>query len=192
MRKTLFLVASVAFAVASSGPVMANDREDCFSNDADRIIRGCTEVINGRPDLSQRLILAVVYHRRGTAYASKKEYDQAIADYTQAIDIDPKYVGAYNDRGIAYTNKGDYKNAIADVTRAVELTPAKPSRPLKIAATLPPTKRAKSAPSASTKASRVAKATAPIPVKALKPTPTPSEFNGIPSWASPMLKNGVE
>jgi tetratricopeptide (TPR) repeat protein len=62
--------------------------------------------------------LAIAYHRRGTAYASKKEYDQAIADYTKALEIDPKYISALNDRGLAYTSKGDYERAIADVTRA--------------------------------------------------------------------------
>jgi tetratricopeptide (TPR) repeat protein len=188
MRKALFLVVSVAFVVATSGPVIPNDRVDCFSNDVDRIIRGCTEVINGRPDLSQRLILPVVYHRRGTAYASKKEYDRAIADYTKAIEIDPQHVGAYNDRGIAYTNKGDYENAIADVTRAVELTRAKPTAGrTTIAATPPPTKTAKSAPSASTKTSAIAKAQAPA--KTPKSTPPPSEFPGIPRWATPILNN---
>jgi hypothetical protein len=63
MRKMLLLSASVAF-LALSGPGIADDREDCFSSDVDRIIRGCTEVINGRPGLSQRIILAIVYHSR--------------------------------------------------------------------------------------------------------------------------------
>jgi len=154
MRRMLLLSASVAF-LALSGPGIANDREDCFSSDVDRIIRGCTEVINGRPGLSQRIILAIVYHRRGTAYASKNEYDHAIADYTKAIEIDPTYVNAYNSRGIAYTNKGDYRNAIADVTRAVELS-TKPTSPHTSIAAMPtPTKtaREKSARPGSTMAS---------------------------------------
>src|SRR5262245_33490551 len=110
MRKTLFLLAYVGF-VASSAPALADDREDCSSNDVERMIRGCTDVINTRHELRQTL--AVAYHRRGIAYAAKRDFDRAIADYTKAIEIDPEHVGAYNDRGLAYTNKSDYQRAIA-------------------------------------------------------------------------------
>ena len=167
MRRTLFLVASAACA-ALSGPALADDRDDCSSIDVDQIIRGCSGVINSRQELRQTL--AIAYHRRGTAYASKKEYDQAIADYTKALEIDPKYVGAYNDRGLAYTSKGDYERAIADVTRAVELTAEPTSRPTTAAATPPATTTAKSEPSSTKTSVAIGNATAPAPVK---PTTTP-------------------
>jgi len=51
---------------------------------------------------------------RGSAYRFNGEYDQAIADYTQAIKIYPS-PGAYSDRGAAYNNKGEYDRAIADL-----------------------------------------------------------------------------
>ena len=192
MRKVALSLACV-FCAAFSAPVLADDREDCSSNDVDRMIRGCTGVINSRQELRQTL--AIAYHRRGTAYASKKEYDRAIADFTEAIEIDPKHVSAYNDRGLAHTSKGDYARAIADVTRAVELTSAKPtSRPTTITATSAVTKSAKSSPSAPTKTSAIAKVTAEPPAKTLTPaqTPTPSELEAIPSWAPPILKNGMD
>jgi hypothetical protein len=166
MRRTLFLVASVACA-ALSAPVLADDREDCSSIDVDQIIRGWSGVINSSQELRQTL--AIAYHRRGTAYASKKEYDQAIADYTKAL-LDPKYVGAYNDRGLAYTSKGDYERAIADVTRAVELTAEPTSRPTTAAATPPAATTAKSEPSSTKTSVAIGNATAPAPVK---PTTTP-------------------
>jgi tetratricopeptide (TPR) repeat protein len=50
-------------------------------------------------------------------------YDQAIADYTQAIRIAPNYVDAYNQRGSAYINKGDEDRAIADFTQVIRLDP---------------------------------------------------------------------
>ena len=40
------------------------------------------------------------------AYANKGEYDKAIADYTEAIRLDPKYAEAYYNRGMAYGNEG--------------------------------------------------------------------------------------
>ena len=42
------------------------------------------------------------HNNRGNAWTSKKEYDKAIADYTEAIRLDPKYVLAYSNRGNAW------------------------------------------------------------------------------------------
>ena len=170
MRKTVILMASVAF-VALSVPVLADDREDCSSIDVDRMIRGCSGVINSRQELRQTL--AIAYHRRGTAYASKKEYDRAIADYTKALEIDPKHISAYNDRGLAYTSKGDYERAIADVTRAVEL--GAKSTPTTIGATPPAAKAAKSEPSSTKTSVTIGKATVPAPVKPITTAATPPQ-----------------
>jgi len=51
----------------------------------------------------------------------KKYCDQAIADYTKTIEIDPKY--AYYYRGNAYRDKGQYDQAIADYTKTIEIDP---------------------------------------------------------------------
>ena len=51
---------------------------------------------------------AFIYYNRGLAYSKKGDYDQAIADYTQAIKLNPNYVEA---RGIMYSNKGDNKKS---------------------------------------------------------------------------------
>jgi tetratricopeptide (TPR) repeat protein len=64
-----------------------------------------------------------VYNIRGIAYGKKGEYDNAIADYTRAIEIDPNDAWAYCNRGGAYDEKGDYDKAIADYTQAIEIDP---------------------------------------------------------------------
>lgn len=48
---------------------------------------------------------------------------EAIAAYTKAIVLDPKYADAYNNRGICYKFQADYEKAIADYTKAIELKP---------------------------------------------------------------------
>ena len=45
---------------------------------------------------------AEIYIDRGIAYENKGEYDKAIADYTEAIRLDPKDAKAYCSRGWAY------------------------------------------------------------------------------------------
>jgi tetratricopeptide (TPR) repeat protein len=49
--------------------------------------------------------------------------DRAIADYTEALRLDPKYTFAYYNRGDAYRYNGDLDRAIADYTEALRLVP---------------------------------------------------------------------
>jgi len=57
-------------------------------------------------------------YNRGNAYSLKGEYDKAIADYTKAIEINPKYAKAYYNRGLAYYLKKEYDKAWEDVYKA--------------------------------------------------------------------------
>ncbi len=52
-----------------------------------------------------------------------KDYDGAIAEFTQAVESNPKSEGAYWGRGTAYHIKGDYDRAIQDFNKAIELNP---------------------------------------------------------------------
>lgn len=50
-------------------------------------------------------------------------YDTAIADFTQIIQLDPNFAIAYGARGDAYLAKRDYDKAIADFGQAILLAP---------------------------------------------------------------------
>ena len=63
---------------------------------------------------------------RGNSYNSKGDYDCAIADYSEAIRLNPKFAEAFNNRGYSYANKGDYHRAIADYSEAIRLNPKDP------------------------------------------------------------------
>ena len=52
--------------------------------------------------------LAWAFQDRGLAYYDKRDYDNAIADYDQAIRLDPNNAKAFNFRGLAYYRKQDY------------------------------------------------------------------------------------
>ena len=75
-----------------------------------------------------RLSDAEAYLKRGEAAAGAHKYDDAIADYNEAIRLRPDYAEAYNDRGHAYHWKGgNGERAVADFTRAIELRPNYPT-----------------------------------------------------------------
>jgi hypothetical protein len=59
--------------------------------------------------------------RSGNTYSDKKDYDRAIADYTQALQLNPFDTLTYYFRGIVYEMKGDYDRAIADYTEAIRI-----------------------------------------------------------------------
>ena len=48
---------------------------------------------------------------------------KAIADYTQAIRLDPKYIPAYANRGYVYYKLNDFERALADFDKILELDP---------------------------------------------------------------------
>jgi tetratricopeptide (TPR) repeat protein len=50
-------------------------------------------------------------------------YDRALADYSQAIKLEPNSAKTYYERGCVYLNKGDKDRAIADYSQAIRLDP---------------------------------------------------------------------
>lgn len=67
--------------------------------------------------------LSVAYEMRGQNYHQTGNYDQAIVDYTYAIEYIPQQAEYYMKRGLSYYLKEDYDHAITDYTRAIELAP---------------------------------------------------------------------
>jgi tetratricopeptide (TPR) repeat protein len=77
-----------------------------------------------RPQPEAGAFTAGDYSNRGNTYKNLGRYDEALADYTRAIERDPAYALAYNNRGVTYADLGRSEEALADYTRAIELDPA--------------------------------------------------------------------
>lgn len=69
---------------------------------------------------------AAVYSWRGDIYLKLKEYPKALADYNQAIQLDPKNAQNYTQRAKYYLQKNELEKAKADYTKAIELDPNQP------------------------------------------------------------------
>ncbi len=80
-----------------------------------------TAVAQSQPPISEGK--AEAYYNRGVAWQNKGQYDQAIADYGKALEINPRYAEAYSNRGAAWQSKGQYDQAIADYGKALEINP---------------------------------------------------------------------
>jgi len=59
----------------------------------------------------------------GQAHMEKREFAQAIADFTKAIELDPKLAVAYDARGTAYFKTGEIKKSLADFDKFIALNP---------------------------------------------------------------------
>jgi len=62
------------------------------------------------------------YSSRGSVHQALGMYDDALSDYSKAIDIRPK-ADYYNSRGCVYLAQGNYDDAIADFNKAISLNP---------------------------------------------------------------------
>ena len=76
-----------------------------------------------RHSLSVGLGEAEIVYNRGVYLQLQEQQEEAISQFDEAIQLDPRHVGAYNNRGIAYQNLGQYDQAIQDYDEAIRLNP---------------------------------------------------------------------
>ena len=58
---------------------------------------------------------------RGTCKYKLRQYEEALADYNQALAVDPDYAYALANRAVVYTTLGEDQPGQADMFRAIEL-----------------------------------------------------------------------
>lgn len=63
----------------------------------------------------------IAFKQQADRHYANNEYQQAIAAYTEAIRLSPRYAALYYNRGISYNLSGKSKEAIADLQKAAQL-----------------------------------------------------------------------
>lgn len=126
MRKSVkligaMLIAGVVSLAGAGTPRAADAATDCFSDDNERRIEGCSELI-ARPDIGQE-DLSLAYAMRALAFSLKGNYASALSDYDQAIRINPTFAVALNNRAWALYKAGRGTEGLRDVERSLSLSP---------------------------------------------------------------------
>lgn len=74
-------------------------------------------------DASQVQDKAAQHVQQGMTYVKMKDFENAIIEYTRAIDLVPNYAVAYANRGVAYMQQQKLNKASDDLRKAVDLAP---------------------------------------------------------------------
>ena len=76
-----------------------------------------------RYDEAIKELSATDWFNKGLSSGISGKYQEAMEDFSKAIELDSKSTGAFVNRGVAYHHLGHYQRAIRDFDRAIELDP---------------------------------------------------------------------
>ncbi|MFY9600293.1 MAG: tetratricopeptide repeat protein [Pseudolabrys sp.] len=114
------LAAMMVSAVAQLSPHW----QACTGNpgiDWDQQIKSCTALIQSGTELKENV--AIAYYNRALAYENKDDYARAVADYDEALRLNPNDADALLYRGIDKQRLGDKAGGEADVAAAKRMNP---------------------------------------------------------------------
>jgi lipoprotein NlpI len=122
MRALSLLILALAiprFALAQSTP----DAEFCAGSagTADDRSAACTRAITSGKLSTQSLV--IMFIGRGLAWNGKGDYERAIADYNEAIRLNPHDALAFYNRGTAQYYQGRFDAVAADLAEGSRLDP---------------------------------------------------------------------
>ncbi|MCL1837065.1 MAG: tetratricopeptide repeat protein [Treponema sp.] len=83
-------------------------------------ITSYTRILELRPD---EMICSLIYKHRGMANFAQSNYQDAISDFTCAIDLDAKSNRVYYYRGVVHSVLKEYQKAIDDFTSSLGINP---------------------------------------------------------------------
>ena len=115
------LFATAVFLVLLAGSAVAQTRDQnwawCKGGDPVLSIKGCTGLIQSLSETRNNL--AIAHSNRGITYSDRGEFDRALADYEQALKLNPNLAQAMN--SLAWDLATMPSSRLRDGPRAVEL-----------------------------------------------------------------------
>ena len=68
-------------------------------------------------------MVALAYDNRGVIQSDRGDHQEAIEDFTRAIEIDAQLYAAWYHRGLAWEKLDDFDNALSDYSQVVQINP---------------------------------------------------------------------
>lgn len=115
MKVALGAIFMVTLSMVARADSQAADCRALAGQDA---VAACSEALHHATSGAERAELSFA---RGNAYLALQQYQQAVADFTAAIEQNAASGDAYIDRGVAYHHLHQYELAIRDYDRAIAL-----------------------------------------------------------------------
>ena len=111
-------LAAFSFLLVGFGTALGDTAEDCARSRGEAGIGACDEAIRQDPRN------ATAYLHRAFGYQRSGDLDRALADYSRAIELDPKYASPYNNRcWLRAMAARDLPLALSDCETALRLAP---------------------------------------------------------------------
>ena len=124
LMRALMTSIALAAVATSAAAQLSTQWQFCTGSpgiDWDTQIKSCTALIESKTELKENE--AIAFYNRALAYENKEKYDLAIADFTEAIRLNPKDADFFLYRGIDKERIGDKAGADADIAEAKRLNP---------------------------------------------------------------------
>ncbi len=95
--------------------------------DYSKIIQLCKGALvnesNEKMALYYRQLMAWALNRRGEVLTDQNRNEEALADFEDAINLNPQRWQALHNRAVCYAMQGDFERALADFDRTIEIKP---------------------------------------------------------------------
>ncbi|AHB49877.1 hypothetical protein W911_03185 [Hyphomicrobium nitrativorans NL23] len=118
------LLTGALLACAMPAGAASTSTSECFSQNNERRIAGCTDLIeNPNIDAGTK---SLAYAMRALALSLKGKLDESLPDYDRAIELDPGSAMSFNNRAWVKYKLNRLEDGLEDVERSLVLGPASP------------------------------------------------------------------
>ena len=112
-----------AYGNASIDELLLNALYAHNKNQFDKAIAVYSSILKLKPD---KAICSLIYKHRGMAFFARSHYEEAIADFSESLKLDPKSYKSVYYQGIVHSVLQQYSKAIEAFNKSIDINPYQP------------------------------------------------------------------